>query len=361
MNAELAQNPEAKGDKHEAFPVVSVNSRIAGSGMHVPERVIPNSHFASYLETSDEWIRDRTGISERRWVEGTVGASELAEPAARRAIARAGLKPEQIDGIVFATVTPDYVFPSSACFLQQRLGISGGLAFDVNAVCSGFVYALVTADALIAKGLCRRVLVVGADIYSKIINHNDRRTCVLFGDGAGAVVLVAAGGDEATGSAVTGGGGMIRGIYASELGADGSGTDILCTPMGTAAPATPDSLLTDAHYLRMEGREVFKLAVRRLAEINQHVIEANGFSLEQVDYFVSHQANRRILQAMGKNLGIPDEKVLMNVERYGNTSAASIPILLAEAEEQGTLTKGSLVALSAFGGGVTWGAVLLRW
>ncbi len=353
MNAELAAGE---------FPKVTVASRIIGSGMHVPDRVIPNSHFSSYLETTDEWIRDRTGISERRWVEGNVGASELAEPAARRAIARAGLTPEQIDGVIFATVTPDYAFPSSACFLQKRLGISGGLAFDVNAVCSGFIYALVTADALITKGLCHKVLVVGADIYSKIINHNDRRTCILFGDGAGAVVLSRCTGEDNSGHpSLSGNGGSLRGIYASELGADGREVDILCVPNGTAAPVTPDSLLTDAHYLRMEGREVFKLAVRKLAEINESIVVQNGFRLDQVDFFVSHQANQRILQAMGRSLSIPEEKVLMNVERFGNTSAASLPILLAEAEEQGTLKQGDLIALSAFGGGVTWGVSLIRW
>ena len=346
------------------YPAVRVSSRIVGSGMHVPERVITNDYFASYLETNDEWIRDRTGIVERRWVEGTVGASELAEPAAREAIKNAGLAASDIDGIVFATVTPDYAFPSSACFLQARLGISSGLAFDINAVCSGFIYALVAADSLIAKGLCRNVLVVGSDVYSTIINPNDRRTCILFGDGAGAVVLQACpatSGGTAQGIGMDGSGETLSGIYASCLGADGTHTDILKVPRGSAAPLTPEVLAGDSHYLSMEGREVFKLAVRRLAEVNETIVRENGFDISQVDWFVSHQANKRILSAMARSVGVPEEKVLMNVERYGNTSAASVPILLAEAEREGIIKKGDLLVLSAFGGGVTWGSVLVRW
>ncbi len=356
----------AERSEESTYPTVRVASRVAGTGYHLPEQVITNDYFASYLDTSDEWIQERTGIRERRWVEGDVAASELAEPAARNAIARAGLKPEDIDGIVFATVTPDYAFPSSAAFLQHRLGCRGGLAFDVNAVCSGFLYAITTADALIAKGLVKNALVVGCDIYSKIIDKNDRRTCILFGDGAGAVVLQAVESKASAGSAsstvgVSGSGETLAGIYAADLGADGRYTDILSVPRGTAAPVSVESLQTDAHYLKMDGREVFKLAVRKLAEINESIVRENDFEVEQVDWFASHQANQRILGAMARSLGAPKEKILSNVETVGNTSAASVPILLAEAEEQGKIKSGDLVVLSAFGGGVTWGSMLLRW
>ena len=344
----------------DAYPDVCVCSMVKGVGMHVPETIVSNAHFASYLETSDEWIQDRTGIIERRWAAPNVGVSELAEPACREAIRQSGLAPSDIDGIIFATVTPDYIFPSSACFLQRRLGITNCLAFDVNAVCSGFVYALVTANSFIASGQCKNILVVGADIYSRIIDKNDRATCVLFGDGAGALVLSAAGGGGGNGG-VHGSGSSIRGLYASELGADGTYTDILCVPSGTAAEPTSERIATGDTCLKMQGREVFKLAVRKLGEISENVLARTGFRMEQVDYFVSHQANKRILLSMARTLGVPEEKVLMNVEKYGNTSAASLPILLAEAQANGVLLPGHLVLLSAFGGGVTWGVVLLRW
>ncbi len=334
-----------------------IASRIAGAGMNLPSRVIDNQHFASYLETNDEWIRERTGIEQRRWVEADVGASELAEPAARAAIAQAGLSVDDIDGIVFATVTPDFVFPSSACCLQSRLGIKKGFAFDVNAVCSGFIYALATADSMIARGLGRNVLVVGADIFSKLINPADRGTCILFGDGAGAVVLSAT---EGTSTSSNGSSKGPSGIYRSRLAADGEFGSILCVPCGTAKPLTPESLGRGEHYLTMAGKEVFKLAVRYLGEISEQVLEGTGFTAEDIDYFVSHQANKRILLAMARHLGVPEEKVLVNVDRYGNTSAASVPILLAEMTANGTIQPGDLLLLSAFGGGVTWGAVLLR-
>lgn len=330
-------------------------SRISGSGMNVPERIVGNDYFASYLETSDEWIQDRTGIEERRWASESVSASELAEPASRKAIKNAGLEPSDIDAIICATVTPDNIFPSTACMLQGRLGCSGALAFDINAVCSGFVYALGVAHGLITSGQCSKVLVVGSELYSRIIDKNDRTTSVLFGDGAGAVVLTAT--DEAPepGSKDT------SGIFASRLGADGAHADILCVPNGSAHQPTPESLKEGKHYLRMAGREVFKLAVRRLSEINRDIVESSGFSLSDVSLFVSHQANKRILLSVAKDLGLPEEKFPMNIAKYGNTSAASVPILLAELELEGRLKKGDLVALSAFGGGVTWGAQLIRW
>jgi 3-oxoacyl-[acyl-carrier-protein] synthase III len=330
-------------------------SIVLGTGMHVPERVVKNDFFASYLDTSDEWIRERTGIAERRWVEPGTSASALAEPAAREAIANAGLVPSDIDGIICATVTPDNIFPSTACMIQKRLGCRDGLAFDVNAVCSGFLYAIGAAHGLILSGQCKRVLIVGTEIYSIIIDKNDRTTGILFGDGAGALVL------GASGTAQQELRKSDRGIFASHLGADGSYTDILCVHGGSAFPFTSESVGEGAHFLKMAGREVFKLAVRKLSEINRMIVEQNGFSLDEVSHFVSHQANRRILQSVAKDLGIPESKFPVNIEKYGNTSAASVPILLAELNAQGTLKKGDLVVLSAFGGGVTWGAMLLRW
>ena len=341
-------------------PQVEVASRVVGSGFCVPERIVTNEHFASYLDTNDEWIQSRTGIVERRWADPDTSASQLAEPACRDAIESAGLTPADIDGIIVATVTPDNTFPSTACYLQRRLGCPAGVAFDVNAVCSGFVYALTTADSLIRSGIARNFLVVGVDIYSRILDMNDRRTCILFGDGAGAVVLSSVskkgGALTETGSAYS-----LRGMYGAQLGADGSHTDILCVPSGTASPVTAESLAAGSHYLRMDGREVFKLAVRKLAEISQTMVSEIGLTSEDVDYVASHQANQRILLSMAKSAGIAEEKVLSNVSRYGNTSAASVPILLAEFAQLGTIKQGDLLLVSAFGGGVTWGAVLLRW
>jgi 3-oxoacyl-[acyl-carrier-protein] synthase-3 len=325
-------------------------SVVAGTGFCVPERIVTNKYFESYLETSDDWIRERTGIVERRWVADNVGVSALAEPAARDAIERSGLSSDDIDGIVFATSTPDFAFPSSACVLQQRLGIpAGATAFDINAVCSGFVYAFSVADSLIRSGQCKNVVVVGADVFSNILNPNDRGTVVLFGDGAGAIVLTA--NDPKSDS----------GIYGHILGADGNHGDILCTPIGSAAPVSAESIAADAHYLKMSGREVFKLAVRKLGDINKDIVEKFGFSPDDISLFVSHQANKRILTATADRLGIDYDRVPMNLDKYGNTSAATIPILLAELDQQERLVRGELIALSAFGAGVTWGASLVRW
>ncbi len=318
--------------------------------MNVPEKVITNDYFASYLETSDQWIRDRTGIIERRWVEKGVGASELALPAAQKAIVNSGLNSNDIDAIVFATATPDYAFPSSACLLQSKLGITSNcFSFDVNAVCSGFVYAITTGDSLISRGIAKNVLVIGCDIFSSCINPNDRGTAVLFGDGAGAVVLTATEPDSQVG------------IYGSILGSNGDYGDILCAKIGSGSPVTKASLEADAHYLSMNGREVFKMAVRTLGDINQEIIKKYDFSADQVDHFVSHQANMRILKATADRVGVSLDKMPINLDKYGNTSAASIPIVLAEFEENGTIKSGDVVALSAFGAGLTWGATLIRW
>lgn len=327
---------------------MKIQSVIQGTGFSVPDKIVPNSHFESYLETSDQWIRERTGIVERRWAEKDLSASELAESGCLDAIKNAGLVPKDIDAIICATVTPDHVFPSTACMIQKRINAPHALCFDVNAVCSGFVYALSTAHGLIQSGQCKNALVVGTEIYSKILNMQDRGSCILFGDGCGAVVLSAKDNTD-------------RGIISSKLGADGTYSDILCVPQGTAHQMTPQSLEKGEHFLQMNGRDVFKLAVRKLSEINQSIVIESGHSLADIDLFVSHQANQRILDMVGKDLGVSSDKIPMNLAKYGNTSAASIPILLSELEQSGKLKPGMLVVLSAFGGGVTWGAMLLRW
>lgn len=319
--------------------------------MNVPKRVVPNSYFASYLETSDEWIRERTGIAERRWIENNESASELAEPAARDAVKAAGLEMGDIDGIVFATVTPDHIFPSTASCLQRKLGCTGGLAFDVNAVCAGFIYAFATADSLIRSGFAKNILVVGSDIYSRILDLDDRGTCILFGDGAGAVVL----------SRIEAGAGVSGGVLGSKLKADGSYTDILCVPAGSAKPWGPGSFEAKDNCVHMAGKEVFKLAVRHLAEISEQLLAEHGFTAKDVDWIVSHQANKRILDSVSKHLGTDPERMLINVEKYGNTSAASVPMLFCESVAAGTIKRGDLVLINAFGGGVTWGASLIRY
>jgi 3-oxoacyl-[acyl-carrier-protein] synthase-3 len=345
-------------------PSCFIASRITGTGISVPPKVIGNDHFASYLETSDEWIQERTGIEERRYTEPDVSASDLAEPACLDAIKAAGLTVDDIDGIICGTVTPDNLFPSTACFIQGKLGIKNGFALDVNAVCCGFVYALSTADAYIRAGMASNILVIGVDLYSRIIDPNDRGTCILFGDGAGAVVL-SRNSDKpsAFGQPCGEQGSMLStsGIYGAELHADGSQADILCVPQGTANNVTVESLQEGKHFLHMAGREVFKHAVRSLVQVTNSVLEDAGLSVGDVDHFVSHQANKRILLSMAKQLKVSEERIPMNLQKYGNTSAATIPMLLAECVAEGRIKKGDLVLLSAVGGGLSWGAVLLRW
>jgi len=328
--------------------LLPIASYIAGYGYHLPEKVVPNSFFESYLDTTESWIEERTGIKERRWVEKGVSTSDFALPACSMAIESAGLSVADIDGVICATVTPDYIFPSTASIIQGKLGIKNGLAFDVNAVCSGFIYAITVADSLIARGLARNIIVVGVDLYSRIINPNDRTTCVLFGDGAGAVVLKANTKQDG------------RGIIGALLEADGSQTDILKVPSGTAFPPTKETIETDAHYLTMAGKEVFKLAVKKMAEVSLQLLVKLEIDPLEVDFFICHQANKRILDATARILNVGEECFPSNVERVGNTSAASIPILLAELREAGTLKDGQLILLNAFGGGTTWGAVLVR-
>lgn len=343
------------------WPEVNVCSRIVGTGWCVPDKVITNEHFSAYLDTNDEWITSRTGIKERRFAEPGTGVSEVAEPAARQALKAAGLEPKDLDAIVFGTVTPDYVFPNASCMLQKRLGAKQALAFDVSAVCSGFIYAITVGDSLIAGGQAKNVLVVGGDVFHHLIDQNDRSTAVIFADGAGAVVLTATGEPKnPAGRYVRGSSKDMRGIYGSELHTWGEIGEMLFCPMGTAKPVSAESMARGDHWITMQGRETFKIATRSLAEVTRSLLNRVGIPIEAVDFFLSHQANKRILDTMAEMLAIPPEKVLANIQRYGNTSAGTVPILLGEYVDKGVIKPGNLLLLSAFGGGVTWGATLVR-
>ncbi len=319
-----------------------IYARVAGTGSFLPGKPVTNDDLvARGIETSDEWIADRTGIRMRHLAEPDVTASQLAYEASVRAIEAAGCQPSDIDLIIVATSTPDYIFPSTAALLQARLGIAnGGAAFDLQAVCTGFTYALATAEKFIRSGSNKRALVVGAEVFSRILDWNDRGTCVLFGDGAGAVVLEAS--DR-------------PGILASALHADGSHNTILNVP-----GQVNRGVVTGDPFLRMDGQAVFKFAVKVLGEVAREVVEQAGISMEDVDWLIPHQANIRILQATGKRLGVPMEKVIATVAQHGNTSAASIPLALDLAVRDGRVQRGQKLLLEGVGGGFTWGAVLLE-
>jgi 3-oxoacyl-[acyl-carrier-protein] synthase-3 len=320
---------------------------IKGLGYSVPERVLSNADLEKIVDTSDEWIRERTGITERRIVEKGTANSEISIGAARKALMEANVDPEDLDGIIVATVTPDMAFPATACFLQDKLGAKNAFAFDMQAACSGFIYAMTVADSLIKTGAAQNVLVIGADMLSLMMNFQDRNTCVLFGDGAGAIVFGP--GDDG------------EGIITTKIYSEGSLWELLYAPgWGTVNPIDAESIKDGRHFIKMEGNETFKNAVTRLVEVSKEVMEIAGKGIEDVDLFIPHQANLRILNAVSKRLGLNDDKVYMNLSRYGNTSAASIPIAMAEAYENGALKKGDTVLLSAFGAGFTWGSALIR-
>ncbi len=317
------------------------HSRILGTGSHLPDKVLTNRDLESLVDTTDEWIVSRTGIRERHIAADGETTSDLALHAARHALAAAGLKPGDIDLIVLATSTPDMVFPSSACLLQKKLGIRHGAAFDVQAVCSGFVYALAIADQFIRGNMARRALVVGAEVFSRILDWKDRGTCVLFGDGAGAVVL----GESDT-----------PGILSAHLHSDGAYADILNTP----GHVSGGRVLGDP-TLKMDGGAVFKLAVRVLEEAAREALSANGLDVADIDWLVAHQANVRIITHTARKLGVPMEKCVVTVDRHANTSAASIPLALDAAARDGRIQPGHLVLMEGVGGGFTWGSVLARW
>ncbi len=333
-----------------------IRSIIQGVGHFVPEKVVTNDDLSSYLSTSDEWIVQRTGIRERRYVEDGVGASDLALEASRQALARAGLGPKDIDCIIFATLSPDINFPGSACLLQTKLGCGQIAALDIRTQCTGFLYGLQTADAYIRAGVYRHVLLVGAEVHSTGIEFADRGrdVTVLFGDGAGAAVLGAA---EGEGSAAD------RGLLYTRVAADGAGARELCVIAPTSARKprlTPQMLDDGLHYPYMNGKLVFRWATEKMPEVAIEAMQATGLGVGDVTWFVPHQANLRINELVARKLGIPDERCWNNIVRYGNTTAATIPIGLSELWEQGKLRPGDLVLMAGFGSGFTWGSALLR-
>jgi 3-oxoacyl-[acyl-carrier-protein] synthase-3 len=321
-----------------------IRTIIAGSGSYLPSKILTNQELAGMVETSDEWIVQRTGIKERRIAAEGELTSDLATIAAQRALDDAGYKSEDIDLIILATATPDHTFPATAVEVQANLGMHHGAAFDLQAVCSGFVFALVTADCYIRTGQAQRVLVIGAETFSRILDWSDRTTCVLFGDGAGAVIVEAS---EQPGKLSD------CGILTSHLRSDGRHKAKLYVDGGPSATRT-------VGHLRMEGREVFKHAVSMIADVIEAAFAATQTGPEDIDWFVPHQANKRIIDASARKLGIPQEKVVITVERHGNTSAASIPLALDEARREGKIRDGQLVLMEAMGGGFTWGSVLVR-
>ncbi len=322
-----------------------IRSLITGVGSYLPARIVSNDELAQTLDTSDEWIRDRTGIAERRIAAVGEVTSDLGVAACRNAMVRAGRSAEEIDLLIVATSTPDNTFPATATAIQRKLGMGPAIAFDIQAVCAGFAYALATADNFIKAGQARTALVVGAETFSRILDWQDRSTCVLFGDGAGAVVLEAS---EQPGTCFD------KGLLATHLAADGQHYDHLYVDGGVSQTGT-------VGHLRMNGREVFRHAVVQLAASAVAVLEQVGLATDDVDWLVPHQANRRIIDAVGKRLGIAEAKVVSTVEHHANTSAASIPLALDQAYGDGRLDAGDLVVVSAMGGGFAWGAALLRW
>jgi 3-oxoacyl-[acyl-carrier-protein] synthase-3 len=320
---------------------------ITGIGANAPERVMKNDELAQIVDTSDEWIVERTGIRERRVAAPEEALSDLARPAAEAALEQAGLQASAVDLLVVATVTPDMLFPSTGAILADQLGAKDAAAYDLSAGCTGFVYAIVQAHGMVSSGLVDHALVVGGDVLSKIVDWQDRSTCVLFGDGAGAVVL----------ERVPEGG-----FLGFELGADGSGGPQLYMPAGgSRAPATAETVAGRQHFAKMNGREVFKFATRVLVDSAEKVLDECGVPVEEVDVYVPHQANVRIIDHARKKLGIPEERTVVNVDRFGNTSSGSIPLALGDAEVDGRLKEGEMVLMTGMGAGLTWGSALIEW
>ncbi len=315
---------------------------------YLPERILSNSDLEKIVDTSDEWIRDRTGISERRILDGQP-TSAMATEVAKRLLERRQIGAEEIDLIIVATITPDMFFPSTACVVQNDIGATGAWAYDLSAACTGFVYAIVCAAQFIETGAHSKVMVIGADKMSSIVDPLDRSTCILFGDGAGGVLL------EPSENSDTG-------LFDFELHADGSGADDLYIKGGGSAhPPTHETVDDGLHHMRQDGRMVFKFAVQKMAEVSLSLLEKNGLSVDDVNLYVPHQANLRIITATADRMGLPMDKVVVNIDKYANTTAATIPIALCDAQEQGRLDLADLVQLAAVGGGLTWGSALLRW
>jgi 3-oxoacyl-[acyl-carrier-protein] synthase-3 len=327
-------------------------SSIIGTGSYLPEKVLTNDDLSKMVDTSDEWITTRTGIKERHIAADDQATSDLASEAARRAMTAAGVTPEEIDLIVVATVTPDMFFPSTACFVQCKIGATNAVCFDISAACSGFLYALQVARHFLNAGSRTTALVIGAEKLSSLVNWEDRNTCVLFGDGAGAVVIRAVDADtNAPGR-----------VLSTVMGSDGTLSDLLKVPGGgSALPITPENAASRPNTIHMEGRETFKHAVTRMCQASEQALEMAGLTKADIAMVIPHQANARIITAIADRLGLPEEKTFVNVDKYGNTSAATIPVALDEAHRQGRIKRGDIVLLVAFGGGFTWASSVLRW
>jgi 3-oxoacyl-[acyl-carrier-protein] synthase-3 len=325
-----------------------LRAEIKSLATYVPPRVLTNADLEKMVETSNEWILQRTGIRERHIVDPGTATSDLAKEAAAAAVAKAGLSPNEIDLIIVGTVTPDMLFPSTACLVQDKIGASRAWGFDLSAACSAFTYSLTVGSQLIAAKSAKHVLVIGADVMSSIIDYTDRATCVLFGDGAGAVVLGPAEGDY--------------GILDFENQVDGSGGPALCMPAGgSRQPASHETVDQRLHFVKQEGQTVFKFAVRNTGDVCERLLRRNNLTAADIDLFVSHQANRRIIMSAAERLGLPEEKVIINIERFGNTTAGTIPLALNDAVTSGKLKKGHTILLASVGAGFTVGAVLVRW
>jgi 3-oxoacyl-[acyl-carrier-protein] synthase-3 len=323
---------------------MTIRAVVRGIGHYLPDRVVPNSEFETLLDTSDDWIRSRSGIERRHFAAEGQTTSDLATRAARAALADAGMEPDEIDAIIVATSTADLTFPSVATMVQAALGMTRGFAFDIQAVCAGFVYALANGSALIASGQAQRILVIGAETFSRLMDWTDRSTCVLFGDGAGALVLEAGKGNGTSAD---------RGVLATDLHSDGRFKDLLYVDGGVSTHSTG--------MLRMQGKEVFRHAVEKLAQTAHTSLEKAGLTAEDVDWIVPHQANLRIITATAQRMQVPMERVVMTVQDHGNTSAASIPLALSVGRQRGQIKEGDLIVTEAIGGGLAWGSVVLRW
>jgi 3-oxoacyl-[acyl-carrier-protein] synthase-3 len=324
-------------------------ARISSLATFVPPRVLTNADLEKMVDTSDEWIRQRTGIRERHIADPGVATSDLAVEAARTAVSRAGLTPDDIDLIIVGTTTPDMLFPSTACLVQHKLGASRAWGYDLFAACSGFTYSLTTAAQMVASGACRHVLVIGADVMSSIIDYTDRATCVIFGDGAGAAIVEATDDPEI-------------GILDFENYVDGGGGQALCMPAGgSLKPATKETVEQRLHYVKQDGQTVFRFAVRNTEEVCRRILSRNELQASDIDLLVSHQANRRIILFAAEKLGVPEDKVVINIERFGNTTAATIPLALADAVDAGRIKRGDLLLMVSVGAGFTDGALLIRW
>lgn len=325
-----------------------IRGRIVGTGSYLPEKILTNADLVQMVDTDEEWILTRTGISERRIASKDQATSDLALNAANEALSAASIKAEEIDLIIVATTTPDLPFPSTATLLQHKLGARKAAAFDLQAVCTGFIYALSTADQFIRSGMYKKILIVGAEVLSRLVDWEDRGTCIIFGDGAGAVVMVASEGEN--------------GLLSSHLHADGSQSELLYVPGGgSRTPISQELVDSRQHYIKMKGNEVFKVAVTALGDSVTEALEANNLKGEDIDLLIPHQANIRIINATAKRLGLPLDKVVVTVDKHGNTSAASIPLALDAAVKGGRVNEGDIILLDAFGGGFTWGSVLIKW